>query len=91
VGQGLGVQRPLVVERPQHAQRLAEHAAYAPQEQRLVGVERVTGAGHEQRCRAIDRNSDDGAVAEAVHLEDGQRADHGAAASVRAAAGGICG
>ena len=74
--QRLGVQRPLVAEGPQHAQRLTEHPAHAPQEQRLVGVERISGAGDEQPGRAIDGNGHDGAVAEAGHLEDGRRAHH---------------
>ena len=45
VPQRLEPQGPFVVDGPQHGQRLGQHPAHAPYQQRLFGGERVAGAG----------------------------------------------
>ena len=72
VAQRFEPQGPFVVEGPEHPQRLGQHPAHAPQQHRLVGGERVAGAGDEEGGGGVDGDGQGGAVADAGDVEDGQ-------------------
>jgi hypothetical protein len=83
VAQGLEPQGPLVVEGPEHLQRLGQHPAHAPQQHRLLGGERVAGPGDEEGGGAVDGNGHGGAGADVGDMEDGRDAVGGRSGVVR--------